>query len=418
MEQMVKNLKIIKSYIFSFGKWFALSLVVGIIGGVIGSAFHISVDMVTEHRMENAWVINLLPLGGLIIALMYRIFHKKGKLDTNRVIDSVREGENVPLVMIPLIFISTVITHALGGSAGREGAALQLGGGIGYNTGKVFHLKQNDMRIIVMSGMSAVFAALFGTPLTAAVFSLEVTNVGVLHYAGLLPCVISAITASEIAKSFGLHGVHFAGIEFGAFSIGIALKVVALSVLCAVVSIFFCFMIKKCEYIFDKLIKNCYVRAFTGGTLIVALTYLVKSYDYNGAGMDVIARTLDGEAVPYAFLLKILFTAITISAGFKGGEIVPAFFIGSTFGCALAPILGLDSSISAAIGFVALFCSVVNCPIASIILALEVFGQDGLYLFALSCSISYMMSGLSGLYHSQRILYSKINDEYIDQNTK
>lgn len=409
-------IKSIKNYTFSFSKWIFLSVIVGLIGGVIGSVFHISIDFVTEKRVENAWLLNLLPIGGIIIACLYRLFNKKGRIDTNRVIDSVRDGENVPLVMIPLIFISTVITHALGGSAGREGAALQLGGGIGYNVGKLFRLKKNSIKIIVMSGMSAVFSALFGTPLTAAIFSLEVTNVGIFHYAGLMPCVISAVTACQIAKAFGLGGVHFGGVEFGGLTVDIVFKVAILSVLCAIISILFCISVKKCEYAFDKLIKNCYLRAFVGGLIIVIMTYIVGSYDYNGAGMDVIERAINGEADSFAFIIKILFTAITISAGFKGGEIVPTFFIGSTFGCVIAPLLGLDASMSAAIGFIAMFCGVVNCPVASIILATEVFGIEGMLLFAVAVSISYMMSGCFGLYHSQKILYSKTDDEFIDAN--
>lgn len=417
MNGIKTNLETLKKYIYSFGKWFAVALLIGVLGGLLGSIFHLCIDYVTELRAENVWIIFLLPLGGIIIAALYRLFTKKGVLDTNRVIESVREGEKVPFIMIPLIFISTIITHMLGGSAGREGAALQLGGGIGYNIGKFFRFKKNNMRIIVMSGMSAVFAALFGTPLTAAIFSLEVTNVGIFHYTGLLPCVISAITAARIAEIFGLHGVQFGGIEFYAISWDILFKIVVLSILCAIVSILFCLAIKKCENIFDRFIKNGLVRAFFGGTVIVLLTLVVNSYDYNGAGMDVITRAMTGQARPEAFLLKILFTAITISAGFKGGEIVPAFFIGSTFGCAVAPFLGIDAPFAAAIGFVALFCGVVNCPIASIMLALEVFGEEGILLFAIACSISYMMSGSFGLYRSQKIVYSKIDDEYIDVNT-
>lgn len=414
MEKTVENLKIIRNYVTSFVKWILLSLVVGGFGGVIGSIFHIAIDRVTEYRMENPWIINLLPLGGILIAFFYRMFHSKGKIDTNRVIESVREGEKIPLVMVPLIFVSTIITHALGGSAGREGAALQLGGGTGYNLGRILGLNKSDMKIMVMSGMSAVFSALFGTPLTAAIFSLEVTNVGILHYAGILPCVMASVVAAEIAKLFGLHGVHFQGIEFGAVAWDVALKVIILALICAAVSILFCYAIEKTEDIFDKLIKNCYVRAFFGGALVVALTYVVGSYDYNGAGMDVVGRAISGDAVPWAFLLKIIFTAITISAGFKGGEIVPTFFIGATLGCAVAPILGLDASMSAAIGFVALFCGVVNCPVASIFLALEVFGGEGILYFAIACSVSYMMSGLFGLYDSQKIVYSKISGEYLE----
>ena len=417
MNSIKTNLKICTNYIFAFAKWIIIAVAVGVIGGILGSVFHLSIDYVTELRVKHDFLIFILPVGGLLIAALYYLFSSQGRIDTNRVIESVRKDKNVPLVMIPLIFISTVVTHMLGGSAGREGAALQLGGSIGYNFGKLIRLKKSDMHIIVMSGMSAVFAALFGTPLTAAIFSLEVTSVGAFHYAGLLPCVVSSVTAAQIAKSFNLHPVHFSGIEFGAITPSLILQVIFLAVLCALVSILFCTAIKKCESLMDKLIKNSFLRAFAGGIIIVVITILSGTRDYNGAGMDIVARAVGGEALPWAFLLKIIFTAITISAGFKGGEIVPAFFIGSTFGCVIAPLIGLDSAIGAAIGFVALFCGVVNCPIASIILSLEVFGANGLLFFAIACSVSYMMSGCFGLYDSQKIIYSKIDDEYIDVHT-
>lgn len=412
------NLKISIDYIVAFVKWIILAMVVGIIGGLLGSVFHISIDYVTELRTEHDFLIFLLPIGGIFIAAMYYFVSSNGKIDTNRVIESVRKDKKIPLVMIPLIFLSTVTTHMLGGSAGREGAALQLGGSIGYNFGRLLHLKKSDMHIIVMSGMSGVFAALFGTPLTAAIFSLEVTNVGVLHYAGLLPCVISSVTAAQVAKRFNLSPVHFTQIEFGAITWDLTMQVIFLAVLCAIVSILFCIAIKKSEHLMDRLFKNGFLRAFMGGVIIVLLTLLVRTRDYNGAGMEVVARAIGGETVPWAFLLKIVFTVITISAGFKGGEIVPAFFIGSTFGCAAAPLLGLEPALGAAIGFVALFCGVVNCPVASIILSLEVFGAEGMLFFAIASSVSYMMSGCFGLYESQKIVYSKINDEYIDFNAK
>jgi len=413
-----ENLKQTLKYIITFLKWVIIAIVVGVLGGILGSVFHLCIDYVTEIREENGFIVFLLPLGGLLIAALYRIFSSKGTIDTNRVIKSVRRDKNIPLVMIPLIFISTVITHMLGGSAGREGAALQLGGSVGYNTGKLLRFKKNDMRIIVMSGMSSVFAALFGTPLTAAIFSLEVTNVGVLHYAGLLPCVISSVTAAQVAKWFSLHPVHFSGIEFGSITLQMTLQVVFVAAVCAVVSIIFCLAIKKSELLMDKLLKNSFLRAFVGGVVIVLLTLLVGTRDYNGAGMDVISRAIRGEALPWAFALKIIFTAITIAAGFKGGEIVPAFFIGSTLGCVVAPIVGLSPALGAAIGFVALFCGVVNCPIASIILSLEVFGAEGIIFFAIATAVSYMLSGYFGLYESQKIAYSKIDDEYIDVHTK
>lgn len=405
-------------YVKAFLKWIVIGVVVGVAGGVVGCAFHQSVEWVTHIRENHSYVIYFLPIGGILIALFYRLFRAKGIIDTNRVMESVRKDEKVPLVMMPLIFISTVITHFLGGSAGREGAALQLGGSIGYNLGKVFRLNHNDSHIIVMAGMSAVFSALFGTPLTAAFFALEVIRVGVLCYAGLVPCIFSSIVAYQTSLLFGAEPVRFTTIAFPQISVDVMAKVVLLAIFCASLSIVFCFAIKKSDRCMEKIFKNVYVRAFVGGAVIVLLTLIVGSYDYNGAGMRVIARALSGSARPEAFVLKILFTAITISAGFKGGEIVPTFFIGATFGCVAGPLFGLDAAFSAAIGFIALFCGVVNCPIASLLLAFEVFGGEGMLFFAVVCAVSYMMSGYSGLYKSQKIVYSKLSDEKINIHAK
>lgn len=416
---MIKeNLKASCRYLMVLIKWLVLSTIVGCIGGVIGSTFHLSIDAVTELREKHKFLLYFLPLGGLLIAGMYILFRKKGDIDTNRVIESVRENKNIPLIMIPLIYVSTVITHMLGGSAGREGAALQLGGSIGYNTGKLLRLDEKNMHIIIMSGMASVFSALFGTPITAAIFSIEVVTVGVFYYAGLIPCVISSIVAFLISKAFGLEGVRFFGVVMESFSIAAFLKVVVLSILCALVSILFCMTIKKCEHLMSKIFKNVFIRAFVGGSVIVILSVLLNTHDYNGAGMGVITDAIKGEANIEAFLLKIIFTAITISAGFKGGEIVPAFFIGSTFACVVAPLLNLNPSFAAAIGFIALFCGVVNCPVASIILSIEIFGAEGLMFFAIACGVSYLMSGSFGLYKKQKILYSKFDDVYIDEFTK
>lgn len=405
-------------YIVSLFKWLIISIVTGFLGGLIGSLFHLSIDFVTELREKNVYLLLLLPVGGVVIAGMYKLFSKKGKIDTNRVIESVREETDIPIIMMPLIFVSTIITHFFGGSAGREGAALQIGGSIGYNLGRIFRLKKSDVHIITMAGMSAVFAALFGTPITAAIFSLEVTSVGIFHYAGLFPCIISSIMATFIASAFNIRPVHFANIDFGTVTWDLAIKTIIVALLCALISILFCLTLKGTKLLMGKYLKNAYLRSFTGGAIIVILTILLGTADYNGAGMDVITKAMAGSAKLEAPFLKILFTAITISAGFKGGEIVPSFFIGSTFGCAIAPILGIDSSIAAAIGFIALFCAMVNCPVASIFLSIEVFGIKGLGIFAIASSVSYLMSGCFGLYKSQKIMYSKIDDEYICANTK
>jgi len=395
-------------------RWFLISLIVGAIGGTVGSVFHLLIDYVTEVRLNNRWVVFLLPLGGLLITYLYRLFKKEGKIDTNRVILSIREEQNIPLIMVPLIFVSTVITHFLGGSAGREGAALQLGGGIGYNIGRLIKLNGKDMHIIIRCGMAAVFAALFGTPLTAAIFALEVIRVGIFNYAGLLPCIISAVTGFGISGIFGIKPVRFFVAETVMSPLS-TIKIVVLAVLCALISILFCVSIHKTEVCMKKYIKNRYLRTAVGAVVIVLLSLLFLSGDYNGAGTSVIEKAMAGEVKPEAFIIKIIFTAITIAAGFKGGEIVPAFFVGATFGCAVAPLLGLNPALAAATGFVCLFCGVVNCPLASIILAYEVFGGANILFFAVACGVSYMMSGYFGLYNSQQFIYSKLTAEKIEK---
>ena len=418
MVKIKKSFAEILVSVITFVKWVIVAAFVGVVGGVVGTFFHKSIEIATTLREKNAWLLLLLPVGGLLIAGAYKLFESQGAINTNRVIDAVKSDGKVPFVMAPLIFGGAFITHLFGGSAGREGAALQLGGSIGYNIGKCFRIKKQNVHIIVMSGMSSVFSALFGTPLTAAFFALEVGKVGIIKYAGMLPCVISSYIAFKISIFMGAQPVRFSIPVVDELSFGILLKVIALSLLCAVVSIIFCFSLKKASFYAKKAMKNSFVRIFVCGALVVLLTFVFGTTDYNGAGMHVITDAINGNAKAEAFLLKILFTAITIAAGFKGGEIVPAFFVGSTFGCIAGEVLGIGGPIGAAIGFVALFCGAVNCPIASLLLALEVFGGNDMLVFALATAVTYMMSGYSGLYESQEIVYSKLNDDYIDVNAK
>jgi H+/Cl- antiporter ClcA len=411
-DNIKKNLEYIKYFV----KWTLLAIITGTLGGVIGSLFHICIDHATYIREQNPFLILLLPVGGVVIALVYNIYKKHGKLDTNRIIDSVTKDENVPFILAPLIFFSATITHLLGGSAGREGAALQLGGSIGYKVGKTARLKPNDMHIAVMSGMAAVFSALFGTPLTAAFFAIEVASVGIMHYGALFPCVISTWVAYFVAGKFGISPVRFVLEGTPAISAAFVVKLTVISVLCALVSILFCKTIHYTEKYGKKYIPNTYIRAIAGGVIIAALTFAIGTYDYNGAGMDIIKKALSGNVRYEAFILKLIFTAITIAAGFKGGEIVPCFFVGSTFGAMAASIFGMNSSFGAALGFVALFCGVTNCPVASLLLALEIFGSEAVIIFAYVCTIAYLFSGNCGLYNSQKIVYSKLDESYININ--
>lgn len=408
MDRLKELIRNISEYIKPFLKWLLLATLMGVIGGIVGAAFHKCLEIATETREHNLWLILLLPFAGLMITLLYKPFGGKGKLNTNRVLDAVETDERVPFTLSPLIFVSTLISHLFGGSVGREGAALQLGGSLGYNIGKLFKLSKSDRRIIVMVGMSGFFAAMFGAPLTAAIFALEVIRVGYVRHCGFLPCIVSALVAYEISVLLGTHGVRYA-VAFPGTTPELILQVIILSVLCAVVSILFCVAIKNASLYMHKFFRNPYIRTVAGSLVVVGLTVVLRTTDYNGAGMHVILRAMEGTAVPWAFALKIIFTAITIAAGFKGGEIVPTLFIGATFGCAVAPLLGMNASFAASIGFVALFCGVVNCPFASVALALEVFGGEGILIYALACAVSFMMSGNFSIYKSQKIEGSKIS---------
>lgn len=368
-------------------------------------------------RMANPWLIFLLPVGGLVIAAIYRVSKMEGE-GTNGIIDSIHDGAKVHIRLVPVIFVSTAITHLVGGSAVREGAALQIGGGIGYRVGRLLKLDDKDMRLVTLCGMSAVFAALFGTPLTATIFALEVISVGILYYSGFIPCLVASVTAYGISRLVGIAPMRYA-VALEPLEVIMLIKVCILAVICALVSIVFCVAMHQTERFASAKIKNIYLRAALGGVIVIALTLIVGTDCYNGIGTDTIARALgEGETPGWGFFWKIVFTAITIGFGFKGGEIVPTMFIGAALGCTAGPLLGIPPQFAAAIALVAVFCGAVNCPIASIILSVELFGSGELLYFALACGIAYMLSGYFGLYSSQKIMYSKTRAEFINRYAK
>lgn len=404
-------------YFRTFYRWVLVSVATGVVCGLVGSAFHLTVDWVTSVRMANPWLIFLLPVGGLVIAAIYRVSKMEGE-GTNGIIDSIHDGAKVHIRLVPVIFVSTAITHLVGGSAGREGAALQIGGGIGYRVGRLLKLDDKDMRLVTLCGMSAVFAALFGTPLTATIFALEVISVGILYYSGFIPCLVASVTAYGISRLVGIAPMRYA-VALEPLEVIMLIKVCILAVICALVSIVFCVAMHQTERFASAKIKNIYLRAALGGVIVIALTLIVGTDCYNGIGTDTIARALgEGEAPGWGFFWKIVFTAVTIGFGFKGGEIVPTMFIGAALGCTAGPLLGIPPQFAASIGLVAVFCGAVNCPIASIILSVELFGSGELLYFALACGIAYMLSGYFGLYSSQKIMYSKTRAEFINRYAK
>lgn len=402
-------------YARAMAKWLMVSLVVGLLCGLLGSAFHYGVSRANMFREVHPWVIYTLPVAGMLAVALYRLFRTEGQ-GTNNILQEIQGGKGVSLSLIPAIFLTTVLTHLAGGSAGREGAALQMGGGIGYNIGRLLKLDDRDLRTATMIGMAAFFSALFGTPLGAAVFSLEVISVGLIYHAAFIPCFIASLTAYGVALLLGITPERFT-VSVPQLSIVMLLRVAILAVLGGTLSAVFCGILHFTEQNMEKLLKNPWGRAFSGGAVILILTLLLGN-DYNGAGMGLIRYAIEeGSAVSTAFLWKMVFTAITLAVGFKGGEVVPSFFIGATFGCVVGPLLGMPAGFAAAVGLITVFCGAVNCPLASIFLAIELFGAEGMLFYAFACGLSYVFSGYSGLYSSQRILYDKLKAQFIDVHT-
>jgi len=402
-------------YVRTFIKWTAAAAVIGAACGLVGTLFHFGVHEVTAFRGTHPWVLYLLPLAGLVIVGFYKLTGTDG-LGTDDIIDAVHQGKLLPILLLPAIFFGTILTHLCGGSAGREGAALQMGGTIGQYLGRHFQLDDRDLRVATLAGMAAFFSALFGTPLAATVFAIMVISIGVIYHVALYPSLLAALVAYGVSIHLGVEPTRFA-VSVPEQTVGMFVRVALLGVLCALVSILFCQVMHGAGHLMKR-IRNPWLRVACGGAAIIVLT-LIFGTDYNGAGMEIVTAAVEQGtvAVPWAFLLKLIFTAITLAAGFKGGEVVPSFFVGATFGCAAAPLLGLPAGFGAAVGLAAVFCGVTNCPLASTLLAVELFGAEGLLYFALACCLSYMLSGYQGLYSSQTILYSKLKAQFINVHT-
>ena len=420
-EKMNEMLEIWKNQLTVLVKWILMSLVTGGVVGTIASIFSYAVSWATEFRMAHFWVIFGLPLGGLLIVWLYKKAGEEKNTGTNLVLSVIRsQDEDVPIRVAPLILISTVITHFFGGSSGREGAALQFGASVGGWIGRRLHLNESDEKIIILSGMSAAFAALFGTPMAAAIFPMEVVSVGIMYYSALVPCMFASFTAQYVALLFKVRTLaHPYPVEdvpdFYSFQ---TLKFLILAIAFALAGVLFCVMLHTCEHKFKEWFANPYLRIVAGAAAVIVLRFLLGTEDYLGLGGGVIQASFKGAVSPEKFLLKMIFTCLTLCVGFKGGEIVPSLFIGATLGSAMSAFLALPPDICAACGMVGVFCAVTNSPISSMLIAFEMFGFTGMPFYCSVVAVSYLVSGYYSLYKEQRIVYSKTENKYVDRHTK
>ncbi len=417
MNILKENLNAAREHALDFLRWIILAIITGFVVGGVGILFVKGLGLANNFRGEHPELILGLPLAGLALVFLYKTSNYENDKGTNLVISTLHAESQIPFRMAPLIFVATITTHLFGGSAGREGAALQLGGSIGNQLGRWFRLDEDDTRLIVMCGMSAAFSAIFGTPLAAVIFAMEVATIGGMQYAAFVPCMAASLVASSFATAMGCHAEAFTITEPVDFAVVPALLIVLLGILCALVSVFFCQALHSSGHLFKKYLPNPYLRIVVGALAIILLTIILQTSAYSGAGVNLIEEAFVGEAPKMAFLWKIIFTAITLGVGFKGGEIVPSFCIGATLGCLFGTLVGLSPSLCAAVGMVAVFCGVTNSPITSLVIGFEMFGFDCMKYLLIGVAISYMLSGYTGLYSEQTILQSKFKTQTINIKT-
>lgn len=375
-----------------------LSLIIGLCGGVVGAAFSHSFTAVTNLRTAHSWLVFLLPLGGLLTVKIYKLLKTEG-LSTDSILKSLKGDRKVSPLLLPAVFLSSLLTHLFGGSAGREGAALQMGGAVSSLLSKKLNLDEDTSDIGTVCGMSAFFSALFGTPLGASVFAVEVVFLKKKSLIRLIPSLISGFTAYFLAHLLGAHPERFT-LNLPKCDFSLLWKTGVIILVCSAVCVLFVFTLEKAKELFGNFFKNPYLRITVGGGLIILLTVIEGSGDYNGGGMNIVEKVFSQNAVKYeAFLLKIVFTAVTVAAGFKGGEIVPTFFIGATSGGALALLLGAPAPFGAALGMTVLFSGATNCPVATILLCGEMFGFKGIAYFAVASAVAHLLTGKNRLYN-------------------
>lgn len=407
-------------------RWLLLIIPMAALVGTACAFFLWSLERVTELRFAHPWLLCLLPVAGVVVGLIYHYFGRSAEGGNNLIMEQIHQpGGGVPRRMAPLILLGTLVTHLFGGSAGREGTAVQMGGSLASGFCRMLGLDSDTVRIMLMAGIAAGFGAVFGTPMAGAVFALEVLMIGRVQYEALIPCFIAAVAGDWVCHAWGIGHMHYqvkylndsvlAPAAFFHLEPILLMKVVIASVVFGVASVLFSELSHRLSAFFKKLIAYAPARPAVGGCLIIGLTYLVGTSDYLGLSVsspDPKAVTLisffqSGEVHYWAWFWKIVFTAVTLSCGFKGGEVTPLFFIGAALGNALAGAMGAPTDLFAALGFVAIFAGASNTPLACTLMGVELFGATHIVYIATACFLAYFFSGHSGIYLSQLVAVPK-----------
>lgn len=403
----MKFKKINKQKTISIIKLLLYSAVIGVICGAVGSLFSKAIVFATELRQNHGWIIYLLPLGGILSVSIYKLCKTEG-MGTKDAFASALGDNCLVTPLLPSIFSGTVISHFFGASAGREGAALQIGAVISAAVSKKLSLDDESRRILTVCGMGATFSALFGTPFGACFFVVELLRNINLGLHSLVPALISSLVAYVVASASGVSPERFELHTIPTLSLSILWRIAVISAVIGFIGFLFCKTLHFSEENGKKLIKNPFIRIFLGGIIIIILTLLAGNNDYNGGGVFVIERIFEeNEVCSFAFLLKILFTVISVASGFRGGEIVPSLFIGATAGGAISALIGFPVSLGAATGIASMLSSATKCPLAVCVLCAEMFGIDGIIFFIISTVIGTFTSGRISLFRKKEFMVIK-----------
>ena len=386
-------------------KWVCICLLIGVFTGSASAVFLWALEWATDYREANVWIIWLLPIAGFIIGLSYHLYGESVVKGNNLLIDEYHSPKKIiPFKMAPLVFLGTILTHLFGGSAGREGTALQIGGAIADQFTKIFKLSNLDRKIILIAGISAGFSSVFGTPLAGAIFALEVMVIGRIKFDAIIPSFLSAIFANYFCNIWQIsHHTHYNITEIVAISPSTILWSLLAGIIFGLASMLFSKSTHFWGNLFKKYIHYPPLRPLIGGTILAITVYLIGTTKYIGLGIPTIVEAFNIDLNSYDFFLKLLFTSFTLGAGFKGGEVTPLFFIGATLGNVLIWFIPLPMGLLAGMGFVAVFAGATNTPIACTIMGVELFGIESGVFIALACTTSYLFSGHSGIYSSQII---------------